>query len=71
MSDTTCRPDWNQIEVGPVDTVNGTSYMYKACGYLSVNTYANAQSALHDARKPQRFSARADMAGRIEPVPGL
>ena len=59
------------IRVGPVDTPNGTAYAYRCYGYLSVETYANAASALHDARRPQRFSRDPDKSGRIEPVPGL
>lgn len=43
------------VKVGPVDTLNGTVYMYSVGGHLSAYTYHNAVSAWHDARKPQAF----------------
>lgn len=41
------------VKVGPVDTPNGTAYRYMVGEYLSQDTYTNAVSAWHDARKPQ------------------
>lgn len=64
------RHTTDQIEVGPVDTVNGVVYLYWVAGYLSRWTYKSAQSALHDARRPQRFSRDPEHEGTIEPVPG-
>jgi hypothetical protein len=75
MSDLTCQPRFDEIEVGPVDTLSGAAYKYKACGYLSTNTYANAASALYAARKPQRFTLTQTLdpgtKPTVEPVPGL
>lgn len=52
------------IEVGPVAGSHGDSYFYRIGAYLSKNSYANSQSALHDARRPQRLTSN----GRIEPA---
>ena len=53
----------DDIKVGPVDTPNGVSYMYRVNGKLSKRYYANSASAMHAALKPQH----EDADGRIEP----
>jgi hypothetical protein len=41
------------IRVFPVDTLNGTTYMYRHGDILSRDGYANPASAWHDARQNQ------------------
>ena len=51
------------VRVGPIDTPNGTSYVYRISGLLS-EPYANAESARYASRRAQRVNDR----GRLEPV---
>ena len=57
----------DHIQVGPVDTPNGVSYMYRVNGKLSKHYYANSASATHDAMRPQK----EDAEGRLEPDTSL
>lgn len=50
--------------VGPIETQNGTSYVYRIGNRLSV-PYANSQSARHAARA--RFHSVL-LSGLLEPV---
>jgi hypothetical protein len=51
------------VRVGPIDTPNGTSYVYRIGNRLS-EPYVNAESARYDARRPQQVNGR----GRLEPL---
>jgi hypothetical protein len=51
------------VRVGPIDTPNGTSYVYRIGDRIS-EYYANAESARYFSTKPQRVNER----GRLEPL---
>ena len=55
-------PMSEEIRVGPVDTPNGVSYVYRIGNRIS-EYYHNAASAWQDARRPQRVNA----SGYLEP----
>lgn len=66
---TSFNPADPTVKVGPVNTVNGTSYRYSIDGHLSVRLYHNSASARHDSRRPQRLSNDPNHVGQIEPAP--
>lgn len=43
------------VRVGPIDTPNGTSYVYRI-GLRISEYYANSASARHDSARPQRIN---------------
>jgi hypothetical protein len=58
-------PYSTDIHVFPIETLTGVSYLYRIGDRYSEHRYANTQSALADARRPQRLTA----SDHIEPVP--
>lgn len=65
LDETGLTPE-GDVFVGPIDTVNGPTFVYRVGGYRSEATYTNSASAWHDARRPQRVN-RDDRLVPIKP----